>query len=455
MRKIKLIGLASKSLTRIFYSRGSYCNFVEGMQHSLLTHKRRFYSYRYVAGISGNSIGEAVYTFPLSKRYFHATGSLRASERNYYELLGVSKNASRDEIRKAFHELAKRYHPDTNKNNPSAKRKFQEIRDAYETLGDSEKRARYDMSLHMDSGYARHDSEGRGSDNVHNDHADAEAFRDAYRTHFSDSFHKIFTEIFQDDVEHFAADIQVELLLSFSEAAKGCTKQVSFDAYIPCDSCHGHGYPIGAKTRTCPTCGGIGRVTIPPFSSTCTTCRGSGRVITEKCGNCKGLGVLEGVKEVKVSIPAGVDSGDTITIPKAGNSGGLGAISGNVYIRLKVADDPIFTRNGADLYVDANISFIQAMLGGKVEVPTLTGMTSMDIPKGVQPGQVLVLRGKGLPKHGFLVNRGDQHVRFCINFPKKVNERQRAILEEFEEEEITREEESSEASWLHQQLSTG
>uniref|UniRef100_A0A803MEE5 Chaperone protein dnaJ 1, mitochondrial n=1 Tax=Chenopodium quinoa TaxID=63459 RepID=A0A803MEE5_CHEQI len=398
MRKIKLIGFASKSLTRIFNSRGFNCNSFEGSRLALLAHRRRFCSNRYITGINGNPFREAVYTVPLTKRYFHATGSLRLSERNYYDILGVPKDAGRDDIRKAFHEMAKKYHPDTNKNNPSVKRKFQEIRDAYETLRDTEKRAQYDM-------------------------------------------------IFQDEVENFADDIQVELSLSFSEAAKGCTKQLSFDAYIPCESCHGRGHPIDAKARICPTCGGIGRVTIPPFSSTCSSCKGSGRVITEKCENCYGHGVLEGVKEVNVTIPAGVDSGDTINIPKGGNSGGLGATSGNLYIRLKVEDDPNFSRNGSDLHVDATISFIQAMLGGEVEVPTLAGKISLDIPKGVQPGQVLVLRGKGLPKHGLFVSRGDQHVRFCINFPKKVNERQRAILEEFEEEEITREEPSSEESW--------
>ncbi|KAL2892864.1 Chaperone protein dnaJ 1 mitochondrial, partial [Bienertia sinuspersici] len=228
--------------------------------------------YRYVAGLVGNPFGKAVYSVPLTKRYFHATGSLHASQRNYYEILGISKDASRDEIRKAFHELAKKYHPDTNENTPSAKRKFQEIRDAYETLRDSEKRAQYDLSLNMGSGYARRDSGGRGSEDVHYDFADAEAFRQAYRTHFSDSFHKIFSEIFQDEVDNFAADIQQQKV-----AQNSCLLM--------------HTSPV------------IHAVTIPPFSATCSTCKGSGRVITEKCGKCKGLGVLEGVKEVEVTIP--------------------------------------------------------------------------------------------------------------------------------------------------------
>lgn len=449
MRKFKLVGLASKSLSRILFARGLYFNFVRGEKQAFI-HTRGLCSYRYVAGI-GKALDEAMFTLPSAKRYFHATGPSFAKERNHYEVLGVSRNASRDEIKKAFHELAKKYHPDTNKNNPAAKRNFQEIRDAYETLRDSEKRAQYDMMLDMGADNVQHDFADSGSENIRSDFQDAEAFRNAYRKHFSSSFHKIFSEIFEDEVENFAEDIQLELSLSFSEAAQGCTKHLSFDAYIPCDSCHGRGHPVDAKTKTCPTCGGIGRVTIPPFTSTCSTCKGSGRIIRDSCRVCRGLGVVEGVKEVRVTIPAGVDTSDTITVPKAGNYGGRGAQPGNLYIRLKVADDPIFTRDGVDIYVDANISFTQAILGGKVEVPTLSGKVSLEIPKGVQPGQVVVLRGKGLPKHGFLVNRGDQCVRFRINFPTKINEHQRAILEEFEKEEIIREgDSSSEGSWWQQ-----
>ncbi|GAB4861319.1 hypothetical protein Ancab_036480 [Ancistrocladus abbreviatus] len=446
MGRFKLLELASYSLTKfLFHSRGSVLNFEGGRRNAIfltlrptLIQRRNLGVSRYVTGMP---VDYAITNVSYRNRCFHATGVRYSNERDYYEILGVPKNVSRDEIKKAFHELAKKYHPDTSKNNPSAKRKFQEIRDAYETLQDSEKRAQYDMRLNA------------GPENVGYNFGDEEAFTRAYRTHFSDSFHRIFSQIFEDESVNFAADIEVELPLSFVEAAKGCTKHLSFDAHIPCDSCHGRGYPLDAKTKACPTCRGIGRVTIPPFTSTCSTCKGLGRIITENCRTCNGIGVIEGVKEVKVTIPAGVDSGDTIRVPKAGNAGGQGVQASNLFIKLKVADDLIFSRDGADIHVDSKISFTQAILGGKVEVPTLSGKTQLNIPKGVQPGQLLVLRGKGLPKHGYIVDRGDQYVRFRINFPMTVNERQRTILEEFEQEEITRETSStSEGSWWQQFL---
>ncbi|TXG52716.1 hypothetical protein EZV62_021885 [Acer yangbiense] len=382
----------------------------------------------------------------LNKRCIHATGSCYSTQRDYYEILGVPENASRDEIKKAFHVLAKKYHPDANKNNPSAKRKFQEIRDAYEvdfcafqlenlswstmvsnlpqfslsenlthpamlqTLRDSEKRAQYDLNR------------SRSTENVEYSTGDAEAFRHAYHTNFSDSFQKIFSEIFEDGTDRLAPDVQVELLLSFSEAAKGCTKHLSFNSFVPCDSCNGRGYPFDAKTKICSTCRGIGRVTIPPFTSTCFSCKGSGRMIKESCMSCRGSGVVEGVKEVKVTIPAGMKSSIQIRVMEFDLKAECSM----------VAKDPVFTRDGADVYVDFNISFTQAILGGKVDVPTLSGK----IPKGVQPGQLLLIRGKGLPKPGLLWDHGDQYVRFCVNFPTTLNDRQRAILEELAKEEI-------------------
>lgn len=364
-------------------------------------------------------------------------------ERDYYEVLGVPKDATRDDIKKAFHALAKKYHPDRNKNNPAAKRKFQEIRDAYETLQDSEKRAQYDRGF------------SKGAENVRYADDHAEGFHNTYQDPFSDTFYKIFSEVFEHGRETYAPDIQVELNLSFPEAAKGCTKNVSFNAKVLCDSCYGRGHSINAKPSRCPTCNGIGRVTVFPFTSTCSSCKGTGKIIKDYCLVCKGSGVVDGVKNVNITIPAGVDSGDTIHVPKAGNQGGR-VHPGNLYIKLKVANDPVFLRDGADIYVDTYISFTQAILGGKIEVPALFGKTQVKIPKGVQPGQLLVLRGRGLPKQTGLVNHGDQYVRFHVHFPSSVNERQRTLLEEFAKEEVIQENSGfAEGNWLYQRLSTG
>ncbi|KAK9096993.1 hypothetical protein Sjap_022490 [Stephania japonica] len=347
-----------------------------------------------------------------TKRFIHATSSCYLAKRDLYEILGVHKDASANEIKKAFLALAKKYHPDTNKNNPAVKRKFQEIRDAYEvstcsliclilmhafvvegnlqTLRDSAKRAKYD-------------EESRGATSREYATEETVVFTDASEEQFSDSFRKIFSEIFESEAEEIAGDVQVDLLLSFGEAAKGCKKHLSFDAHVPCNSCNGRGYPTSAKPMMCLACKGVGTVTVPPFTSTCTICKGVGRIIKESCMACKGSGVVQGVKEVTVAIPAGIESGDTISVPEGGNSGGRGVLPGTLFIKLKVAKDPMFHRDGADIFVDSHISFTQ-------------------IPKGVQPGQLLVLRGHGLPKQGGLIKSfGDQYVRFCIHFPTDIH----------------------------------
>lgn len=443
MSRTRSLGFVSKYLFRNWLFR--QCSIDSSIEQALV-YRHYFSSYSFVHKNAEFMTAE----IPSLKRFIHATGCRYYPERNYYEVLSVSKEASREEIKKAYHLLAKKYHPDTNKNNPSAKRKFQEIRDAYETLHDSEKRAQYDQTLQEPGKRAQYGQERyKNSEDVRYAGGTG-GFRYTYRTDFSNSFHKIFSEIFENQAEDFATDVQVELSLSFDEAAKGCTKHISFDANVPCDHCDGYGYPLNAKLRPCPVCGGAGRVTIPPFTTTCSTCRGSGRIVTNHCVACKGLGIVEGVKELKVTIPSGVDSGDTIRVPKAGNAGRGGAQTGTLHIKIKLAENQVFTRDGADVYVDSNITFIQAMLGGKVEVPTLLGKAQLKIPKGVQHGQLVVLRGKGFPRSGILVDHGDLYVRFRIEFPTVVNERQRAILVEFAKEEIMHENSSTlNGNWWH------
>ncbi|CAN6465651.1 unnamed protein product [Victoria cruziana] len=382
------------------------------------------------------------------RRNIHGTGMHLMAEKNLYEILGVPTDAKREEIKKAYHDLAKKFHPDISKNSAASKRKFQEIRDAYEILSNAEKRRHYDVEFLQNQ---QKKNNFRGDENFQ-----GAGFRYGFQAHFSDDFQRIFCQIFEDNVESVAADIQVDMPLSFAEAAKGCTKHISFRAKVPCSTCKGSGHPVGSKRRVCPTCRGIGKITIPPFRSTCGTCKGLGHIIKESCAACDGTGTMEGVKDVKVSVPAGIDFGDTIRVPKAGNSGRRGVSPGNLIIKVKVDKDPVFIRDGSDIYVDAPIRFTQAILGGKVEVPTLNGIRQIKIPKGVQPAQVLVLRGQGLPKHVGLVDHGDQFVRFQINLPKSLTERQRAIMEEFAKEEILQENSIfPNGNWLDQQLSTG
>ncbi|XP_057818678.1 chaperone protein dnaJ 1, mitochondrial isoform X2 [Cryptomeria japonica] len=375
----------------------------------------------------------------LVKQSLHCTGAYMAI-RDFYETLGVRRDASQDEIKNAFRDLAKKYHPDLNKGDSSAKRKFQEIQDAYEVLKDPKKRTQYDRL-----GTKGFEKGGSADDRTTDTNT---GFGSGYRDPFADDFHRIFHEFFQSEAESHAADIQVDLQLTFLEAVKGCTKRLSFIAPVRCDTCKGSGHHPGVNAQICPTCKGLGRVTIPPFTSTCMTCKGFGRIVKELCHTCKGHGTVRGQKEIDVTIPAGIKSGDTISVPRAGASGNRGVPPGNLNINIRVHDDSTFRRDGADIYYHASISLTEAILGGKINVPTLSGDMMLKIPKGVQPDDVVVLRGKGIPKHVGFIDKGDQYVKFCVKLPMKITERQRSILEEIARDEATQGEDMFlEGSW--------
>ncbi|XP_078157310.1 DNAJ heat shock family protein isoform X1 [Carex rostrata] len=411
---------------------GEIHKFVRGISHLLQLNYNDLYNF-------GRRQSYLRATFLSTNQAFHATAPRGAMEKDYYVVLGVSRDASQDDIKKAFLTLAKKYHPDTN-NSQSARRKFQEIRDAYEILRDPSKRAQYDQR-------------SSGEEEMRYTANDAGEFRSrTNRDPFSDDFYKIFSQVFENERDAYADDIEVVLKLSFAEAAKGTTKQCSFKAKVLCDSCDGRGHSVNAKRYVCPNCDGLGKVTVFPFTTICDHCRGAGRIIKDFCLVCKGVGVVDGTRTFNIQIPAGVDSGDTIQVAEVGNNGRKGVNPGNLFIKLEVEEDPVFVRDGPDIYVDTRITFTQAILGGKVEVPTLSGKTQLTIPKGVQPGQYVVLRGKGLPRGPkearFVVSYGDQYVRFRVHFPSSVNERQRAILEEFALEEATKEKnEFAEENW--------
>lgn len=377
--------------------------------------------------------------FVLKKRNFHWTGLHNMPVQDLYETLGVRRDASEDEIKNAFHKLAKIYHPDLNKGDAKAKIKFQEIHDAYEILKDVKKRAEYDRVGPV--GFEQGTSTDRQTADTH----DGFGFQDP----FADEFHKIFSQFFRSETERPPLNLKVDLQLTFFESVKGCTKHLSFIAPLRCDTCKGSGYPPGVNPEICRTCKGVGKVTIPPFTSTCVKCKGVGRVVKGSCYTCKGSGTVRGLKEIDVNIPAGIESGDIIRVPRAGASGSRGVPPGNLDIKVQVLDDSIFRRDGEDIYVEACISVTQAIIGGKIKVPTLSGSMLLKIPKGVQPGDVLRLRGKGIPRQVGFMDQGDQYVQFRVKFPTKISERQRSILEEIAKEEASLAEDVSlEASWL-------
>uniref|UniRef100_A0A453R491 Chaperone protein dnaJ 1, mitochondrial n=1 Tax=Aegilops tauschii subsp. strangulata TaxID=200361 RepID=A0A453R491_AEGTS len=265
--------------------------------------------------VADRCFGPSTFTSSGPSRFFHSTGQRYSMEKDYYKILGVTKDASQDDIKKAFQSLAKKYHPDTNRGNTAAKRMFQEVRDAYETLRDPSKRQQYDMLF--SGGSAANSTRGRGEfDGSYQDpfsrfnKQNDDPFAEFYRQNdgpFSNQFYKVFSEVFQHDVDVHASDIEIELNLSFGEAAKGCTKEVPFSAKNLCYSCDGRGYLANARKYVCPSCKGAGKVSMYPFTSICTTCRGFGKVIKDHCLTCKGAGVVDGMKYANVIIPAGAE----------------------------------------------------------------------------------------------------------------------------------------------------
>ncbi|AQL01061.1 Chaperone protein dnaJ 1 mitochondrial [Zea mays] len=391
-------------------------------------------------------------------RSFHATDHRCSKHKDYYKILGVPKDASQDDIKKAFHSLAKKYHPDTNRGNTAAKRMFQEIRDAYEA-------SKHYGTLQRGSNMTCYFLEGQGwslmgpimthsRDPIIRDIILSQNSADRMMAISLVNSIKYFLRWFPvpantfSSICHVCADpeYEVELNLSFSEAANGCIKQVSYHAKNVCDSCGGRGHLPNAKIYVCPSCKGLGRVTMYPFTSVCSSCRGIGKVIKDYCLTCQGSGVVGGMKHVTLDMPAGLDSGDTINVPEAGDSGGLGVQSGNLHIKIQVEIDPLFTRDGADIHVDKRISFTQAMLGGKVEVPTLNGKTEV---KDCQIRQDIW--GTNMSDSEFISPRKPtilfmEHLLLTyysfspyISNCWVVTERQRMLLEEFAVEEAAKE----------------
>ncbi|XP_072994765.1 chaperone protein dnaJ GFA2, mitochondrial [Typha latifolia] len=362
-------------------------------------------------------------------RFFHGTRAVAA--RDYYDVLGVSKNASPAEIKKAYYELAKKLHPDTNKDDANAERKFQEVQRAYETLKDEQKRSLYDQV-----GADQYEKAASGG-------GPGGPFEGGFGNPFEEFFtggggmNDFFKNIFRDR-EFGGQDVKVSLEISFMEAVQGCSKTVNFQTSVICDTCDGTGVPPGTRPETCRVCRGAGTIFMQtgPFrmQSTCSQCGGSGKTVKEFCKSCRGRKVVAGNKTIKLDVMPGMDDNDTIKIPRSGGADPDGNQPGDLYVTLKVREDPVFRREKADIHVDAVLSVTQAILGGTVQVPTLTGDVVLKVKSGTQPGQKVVLRGKGVKTKNSSFF-GDQYVHFNVNIPVNLTQRQRMLIEEFAKEE--------------------
>ncbi|MCV6589469.1 MAG: molecular chaperone DnaJ [Marinobacterium sp.] len=348
------------------------------------------------------------------------------SQRDYYEVLGVARDASDRDIKKAFRRMAMKYHPDRNPDDAAAEESFKEVNEAYEVLSDAQKKAAYDQYGH--AGVHGQGGHGQGG----------------FDGGFGDIFGDVFGDIFggggggrrRSSVQR-GADLRYNLDLSLEEAVRGVETTIKVPTLVACETCDGSGAKPGTQPKTCGTCGGVGQVRMQQgfFSvqQTCPTCRGEGKIVSDPCTDCRGQGRKEKTKTLSVKIPPGVDTGDRIRLSGEGEAGVNGGPAGDLYVQVNVLDHPIFERDGKHLYCEVPISFVDAALGGELEVPTLDGRVKLKVPAETQTGKLFRLRGKGIaPVRGG--STGDLLVKVVVETPVKLNKRQKELLREFEDE---------------------
>lgn len=345
---------------------------------------------------------------------------------NYYDILGVSQNASKDEIKSSFRKLAREWHPDVNKD-PGAEEKFKELGKAYETLMDDDKRATYDRY---------------GEDGLKNAGYNTSGPFDFGFGNINDIFESFFGGFggFSDhspnpNAPQKGSDLRLDLELEFEEAVFGIEKEIKIDHLETCEKCEGSGSKPGSAPSTCPTCGGTGRIQqvtqtiLGHFSqiTTCPSCNGAGKKITDPCQECKGKGRVEKEKKLTVKIPAGVDDHSKIRISREGDAGKNGGPNGDLYVVLYVKEHEYFKRKGNDIYTILNVTFPQSALGDEVTIKTLDGEKSFTIPQGVEHDKILTIKSVGVPFLGEKHKRGDHHVMIKIQSPKHLTDEEKKL----------------------------